>query len=55
MALNENKTENDNVEGADKLENEMDSPHSPDSGTDMAPYERSDETHNTLSDRQSKY
>lgn len=38
-----------------KLENEMDSPQSPDSGTDMAPYQRSDETHNTLSDRQSKY
>lgn len=57
MSLNQNEAENNNVVEADNFEVEMDSPQSPDFGTDMAQHQGSDETqnYNSLSDLQSKY
>uniref|UniRef100_A0A8W8I3F6 Uncharacterized protein n=1 Tax=Magallana gigas TaxID=29159 RepID=A0A8W8I3F6_MAGGI len=54
MSLDENESENNNVVSADNYENEMVSFQSPTSGTNMAHYQGSDETHNSLSDIQNQ-
>nr|XP_034324386.1 uncharacterized protein LOC105337045 isoform X25 [Crassostrea gigas] len=54
MSLNENEAENNNVVTADNFENEVDSFQSPTSGTNMAHYQGSEETHNFLSDIQNQ-
>lgn len=46
MSLTQNEAENNNLVDVDNFKDEMDSPQSPDFGTDMAQHQGFDETQN---------